>query len=190
VLDQQAPSQAEFARPIDSCPRACPRHAAGNALIGVALWLGAALASLMLAVVPYDPGEVLCGVWGCLPPLPALVAMHSLWFVALGGTVWAVGRWFPSTLRVFGLVLMLVALGTAATMVAPDLDRWLTGLPEEYQRFWLRRIAYRLATLSDVPIVQAAIVGLLCVTFGKPRAAEASCGSTIIGSPDHDEPRS
>ena len=161
---------AETALPAESansCPRACPRHAARGALLAAAGWLAAAVAAVFVASIPYDPGESLCGVWGCLPPLPALVAMHLLWCVALGAVVWTVGRRFPTLLRPLGLVLLLAAFVASAGLVANDLIDWLHQMPAEYRQFWPQRIGYRVVTLTDVPLVQSLFVGAGCAIWGR-----------------------
>jgi hypothetical protein len=129
-------------------------------------WLAAALVAVLIATVPYDPGESLCGSWGCFPPLPALVSMHALWFIALGASAWAVWRWVPALLRPLGLVLVLAAVAATAVLVSTDLTQWLSRMPDESRRFWPKRIGYRVFTLTDVPLVQALLVGAACAVRG------------------------
>ncbi len=155
----------------NSCPLDCPLHKTRGALWGIAGWLGAALAAVFVATVPYDPGEKLCGVWGCFPPLAAVASMHLIWCVILGATVWAVHRWAPALLRPLGFVLVLAALGAAAALVGTDLTDWLSKVSADARRFWPRRLGYRVVTLTDVPVVQALVVGAACAIFGRSQAA-------------------
>jgi hypothetical protein len=129
-------------------------------------WLAAALVAVLIATVPYDPGESLCGLWGCFPPLPALVSMHALWFVALSASVWTVRRWAPVLLRPLGLALCLAAVAATAVFVSTDLTQWLSRTPAEFHQFWPKRIGYRVFTLTDVPLVQALLVGAICTVRG------------------------
>jgi hypothetical protein len=155
----------------DECPDQCTIHKTRGPLYALAGWLAAALASVMVATIPYDPGEMFCGVWGCLPPLPAVAAMHLLWCVALGATVWAVNRWFPSGLRALGFVLLIASIGATAALVSNDLSTWMAKTSVEARQFWPKRIAYRIVTLTDVPLVQSFVVGAACAIFGRSSAA-------------------
>jgi hypothetical protein len=145
------------------CAEGCPVHRLGGSLIGLAGWLAAAVAACSVALIPYTPGEEVCGVWGCFPPLSALAAMHLLWCVALGAGVWAVGRWAPALRRPVGVVLLLASVGATAALVGNDVVRWIDGIPDGYRRFWPRRIAYRVSTLTDVPLVQSFLLGVWCL---------------------------
>jgi hypothetical protein len=151
---------------VGACPTVCPRHAALRPiLIGVA-WLAAAVASLSVAAIPYDFGESLCGVWGCFPPITALAAMHLFWCVVFGAIVWAVRRWRPSSLRVCGMILLLIATVATAVFVGRDLYEWLEWMPAVERHYWPRRVAYLLLTLTDIPLVQSLIAGVVCIVLG------------------------
>jgi hypothetical protein len=136
-------------------------------LLAVVGWLLAAFAAVAVAFVPYDPGESLCGVWGCFPPLLALVSMHLLWCVALGAGVWAVGRWLPGLLRPVGVILVLATAVATGEYVARDVVHWLNGMPEGLRHDWPKRIAYRVLTLTDVPLVECLLVGAVCAVRGR-----------------------
>jgi len=136
-------------------------------LWAVAGWLTAALAAVLVATIPYDPGESLCGPWGCFPPVLALVSMHLLWFVALGAGTWAVARWLPGLLRPLGFVLLLTGVVATGVYVTNDLVQWLSRMSDDLRPFWPKRVGYRLLTLSDVPLVQSTLVGTLCVVRGR-----------------------
>lgn len=165
------------------CPKHCPRHAALGSLLGVAGWLGAALAAVAVATVPFDFGESLCGAWGCLPPLPALAAMHLLWLVAGGATVWALRRWVPALLRPAGVVLALAAVVGLAVVIGQDVPQWAHRVGVEDQHHWPKRVAYRLATLTDVPFVQAVLTGVACGLFGgRRRPAVCAISSPVSGA--------
>src|SRR5262245_53022231 len=86
---------------------ACRRHAARGPLLTAMGWLLAALVALSVAAIPCDVGESMCGVWGCLPPIQALAAMHLFWCVTFGAGIHAIRRWRPGLLRPVGVVLLL-----------------------------------------------------------------------------------
>lgn len=154
-------------RPVETCSAGCGRHAARGPLLAAAGWLGAALAALAVAAVPFDPGEALCGVWGCLPPLPALAAMHLFWFVALGAAVHAASATRPPLVRTLGVVLVVAAVAGAVLVLGGDLSRWLDQVPDRHQRLWPRRLAYTLATKTDLPLAQALAAGGACLALAK-----------------------
>jgi hypothetical protein len=138
-------------------------------LYALAGWLAAALAAICVALVPYDPSGDWGGVWGRLPPLPALAAAHLLWLVVLGASAWVLRRWFPALLRPIGWVLLLGAVGGGSVLIWTDLSNWMAKVPGEFHQLWPKRIGYRLLTLSEVPLVQAALVGVVCSISGRRR---------------------
>ncbi len=152
---------------VETCSTGCRRHAARGQLLALVWWLGAAVAALSVAAVPFDFGEALCGVWGCLPPLSALVAMHLFWFVAFGAGVHAATATRPPLTRPLGVVLVLAALAGAVIVLGVDLSRWLEQVPDRYQSFWPRRLAYTLGTKTDLPLVQALAAGVACLVLAK-----------------------
>src|SRR5579883_3051244 len=109
-----------------------PRNA--RTVMALAGWLAAALATVFVAVIPYDPGESMCGVWGCFPPLTALVSLHLLWCVGLSASVWAMRRWFPMLLRPVGLFLLFAAIVATTVIIADDLSSWLSKTPDQFHR--------------------------------------------------------
>lgn len=165
----------------ETCPAGCRRHAARGPLLAAAGWLIAAVAVLAVAAVPFDSGEALCGVWGCLPPLPAVVAMHLFWFVVLGAGVHAAAVLLPGLVRPLGFVLVLAAVAGAAVVLGGDLSRWLEHTPDYYQSFWPHRLAYTLGTKTDLPLVQALAAGAVSLALAKRSTRskhEPSCSAS------------
>ena len=159
-------SEVESAAERSPAAPTCRRHAARGPLLAAAGWLAAAVAALAVAAIPYDIGESMCGVWGCFPPVPALVAMHLFWCVVLAAGVHAVRGWRPGLLRPLGLVLILAAVAATALVVGTDLTRWLE-LPDRYRHHWPRRVGYILATKTDVPLVQSLAAGVACLILSR-----------------------
>jgi hypothetical protein len=149
------------------CPNACRRHSARGPLLAVAGWLAAAFAALSVAAIPYDIGELLCGVWGCFPPVAALAAMHLFWCVVFSAGIHTVCSWRPGLLRPLGIVLVFAATATATALIGQDLNRWFNQFPEEYHAFWLRRVGYILATSTDIPLVQSFAAGVVCLILAR-----------------------
>jgi hypothetical protein len=159
---------ASEARPSAACSSRCRRHAARQPLLAAAGWLAAAVGSLLVAAIPYEGGESVCGVWGCFPPLQAVAAMHLFWCVVLSAAVWSVREWLPRLCLPLGVVLFIGAATTTGVVLGNDLYRWLNSMPEEYRIYWPRRVAYTLATLTDVPLTQSLLAGLVCIGIGRP----------------------
>lgn len=166
-------------------PVCCPRHALCRPLLTGAGWLAAAVAALSVAAVPYDPGEALCGVWGCFPPVPALAAMHLFWGVLMAAGVWAVRRWRPRLLKAGGAVVFAASGLAAVAVVGRDVLDWLHWVPADAARLWPRRAAYVLATKTDLPLVQVMAAGVAGVALagaaGRGRSAVGSQSGTFEG---------
>ena len=149
------------------CSRSCPRHALLEPILAGVGWLAAVVAAMSVAIIPYDFGESLCGVWGCFPSIPALAAMHLIWGVMLGAAIWGVRRWRPTALWPVGLVLFFGAGAALAIVIGRDLPAWLDMVGTESSRHWPRRVGYKLATMTDVPLVQSLVAGVVCVVLGR-----------------------
>lgn len=157
----------------EGCGVGCRRHAARGPLLAAAGWLAAAVAALSVAAVPLDPGESLCGVWGCLPPLPALAAMHLCWCVAFGAVVHAATGLRSGLLRPLGVSLVFAAAVAGALVVGRDLSRWLE-FADPHRHFWPRRVAYTLAVNTDLPLAQALAAGVACLVLAVRRGRAGS----------------
>ena len=171
-------SEAESAAEGSPAAATCRRHAARGPLLAAAGWLAAAVAALAVAAVPYDISEPLCGVWGCFPPVPALVAIHLFWCVVLAAGVHAVRAGRPGLLRPLGVVLMLAAVATIAIVVGNDLTRWLE-LPDKYRSLWPRRVGYVLATSTDIPLLQSLAAGGVCLLLARRHVLEPAPHRTV-----------
>ncbi len=155
-------------------PAACRRHSAGRRLIGLAGWLVAAGGAVSVAFIPMNVGESLCGIWGCFPPLQALVALHLLWAVGFAAMVWTLVTEKPSALLPVGGFLVLAAVATAAVILSRDVFYWFDHVPAEDHYHWPRRVGYTLATRIDLPILQLLAAGVVCIAVGRRSAPTPS----------------
>ena len=151
------------------CPE-CPAHAVfgrsptARAIFVAALtaWVLAAFGALMIAEIPGDFGESLCGVWGCLPPMQALVAMHLFWLVLLVPPAALAGLRLPRLAAIrLGVLLVLVGAAAAVVVVGLDVARWLSAMEPELHGFAGRHALYSLATHTDAPMMQAVVAGAI-----------------------------
>jgi hypothetical protein len=140
----------------------------------VFVWVGAVFGLQFLATLPRDLGEALlghslCGPWGCLPPLQALVAMHAFWVLLLIPLVlWAVRSWPPVWLWSFGVALTGLGLLGLAVVAGWEVRQCWLKFPD-LRPYVVQRVLYVLATLIHVPLVQVTLAGLTCWLAGKWR---------------------
>jgi hypothetical protein len=140
----------------------------GKLVLGGIGWGLAAYAALSLASLPGDFGESWCGVWGCLPPVQALAAMHLFWVVVLCPLVgWGLTKGRPHQLRRAGMLLFFAALAGIVVVVGRDLVVWLAAVTPAFRAYWARRALYTVVTLSDVPLLQGLLAGAICWGVGK-----------------------
>ena len=152
---------------VKPCPAYCPRHALPRPILVGTGWLAAIVASLYVAEIPYDAGEDFCGVWGCFPPVPPMVAMHLFWAVILAGGVYFVRAVRPALLRPLGFVACIAALVAGSVLIGPDLSLWLERVSAGDRHFWPRRVGYVVATSTDLPVVQGFMAGVAAVLLGR-----------------------
>jgi hypothetical protein len=148
-------------------------------LAWVLAWAGAVFGLQFLATLPGDLGEALfghslCGPWGCLPPLQALVAMHALWVLLLIPLVlWAVRYWPPVWLWAFGAALTGLGLLGLGVVTGWEVQQCWLKFPD-LRPYVVQRVLYVLATMTHVPLVQVTLAGLTCWLAGKRRWRAAS----------------
>lgn len=169
-----------------SAPQACglqPVKQAGKATrflwgaFGLGAWGLAAFGALKVGDVPGDFSHGLCGVWGCLPPLQALAAMHLFWLVVLAPLGVLGGRLLPPAVaRTMGLSVLASALLVALVWVGRDVLDWMAHMPPEYHVHAWRRALYDVAAWVDLPALQIAIGGGLCWAAAWGRAGPAPEG--------------
>ena len=126
--------------------------------------------------LPWQHG--VCGPWGCGPIPQALAACHLFWLVLLfPPTLFAVAR-FPSAL-VGKLGWVLAGTGTVgiAAIVLNESTTWLPQALDWQRRYFIHRCLFNLATLVEVPLVEALFLGIAMRAISSRRAA-------------HDRPRS
>jgi hypothetical protein len=60
-------------------------------------------------------------------------------------------------------VLLVGSLSLAVGYLNADLEQWFGWVPDEEWVHWPRRVLYKLATSTDVPLVQATSAGAACL---------------------------
>lgn len=156
--------------------RACPRHVAGTFLIGVIGWLVAAFVAVAVSMIPYDFEESICGVWGCFPPIQALISVHLLWCVALAGGFWALRKSIPILVRPVGILISVLATVGIAVLLGNDVPNWIEHTSKYPGAFWPKRVGFLIATETEVPLVQALLAGIWAARFEPARNTHCSSG--------------
>ena len=155
----------------------CPRRIAGTFLLGILCWIASAFAAVSISMIPYDFDESICGVWGCFPPILALVSVHSLWLIALTGGVWTLQRILPGSVRPVGIAMVILASVGIAFLLGNDLPSWIAQTANYPEAFWFKRVAYLLATETGIPCVQSLVVGLWAIHKGRRLAKERAASN-------------
>lgn|GEM_PF-6512279 len=156
-----------------------------RAAVGLALWGVTTYGVLGLARLRGDGGaKVLCGPWGCLPPLQALAAAHGFWVMVIIPTLaWASNGLSRRGLARLGGVLVAVGGLGIATAAARSMMTWGPLTPE--QAWWhpVLHAAFDLAMLVDVPLVELVAAGTACLVIARTsttRAAASEATETIV----------
>jgi hypothetical protein len=138
-----------------------------------ALWGGAMMLVLQAHRLPGHHGHAVCGLWGCGPPLQALIAFHGFWLVLLSLPVALCCRLIdPTRLMAVSVLTIVVGIAGIAGVVAWEAEHWLPNVGELQREYFLQRCLFRVGTMTDVPLVQlvlAGIVGSACAWWRRPR---------------------
>jgi len=123
---------------------------------GLAFW-----ATLQISTIKLPGTHAVCGPWGCGPPSEALVACHGAWLVLLAPLAWMATRRL-SMEQLWWLALGLVIFGGVGimTVVAHERLTWFADASEWHRAYFWQRCGFRVVTMTDVPLLQALLLGL------------------------------
>ena len=107
-----------------------------------------------------------------MPPLQALVALHFTWLLVLVPAVVGLARRGPPGVvwRVGAAAFGVGAMGLALVILREWLT-WLPLVPPEEKRYFPQRVLYVLATLTDWPIAEFIVAGVVTWFLGRRRLA-------------------
>jgi hypothetical protein len=143
-------------------------------LIWLLLWGLAIDASLMIFFIPGDYAHSLCGPWGCYPELQPLAALHMAWLAGILLPTVLAARSLPLPwARLLGwTITALGAIGLAAVTCREALT-WLRDVPEEWRVYFPLRLVYTVIMLTDAPLLQLVIAGVVaCVLVRRRNRAQ------------------
>lgn len=133
-----------------------------NTVTRLAALLGWGLAlkgTLSIAQLPGHWGHSVCGVWGCGPPLQAIVASHGSWLVLLLPPVLiALQRFSGRTLRISAMTALVLALVGLLGVAVHEYLTWYAGASAWQRTFFGRRVWFVVLTTVEVPLMQ--VLGL------------------------------
>lgn len=134
--------------------------------LGLLVWVGLAFGVALVGTTPGDLGNPLCGPWGCSPPVQALAAMHALWLLLLTPPMlWIFKIWPPARVWWTGVFLTLLGFSGVLFVVGWQALTWLQVSPD-MQQYFPMRIVFMLAVLTDYPIVEFALLGVVSWALG------------------------
>lgn len=140
----------------------------GYLVPGIAAWAAALYGVLLIGRLPGQWGHAICGPWGCGPTLQALVACHGFWLVLMSPAVVAAARCCqPLTLWRVGIALVAVGIAGLAGMGIWEAANWLPQVADGRSSYLVQRYLFSLATLVEVPIVEATLAGVVLATVAK-----------------------
>lgn len=125
-------------------------------------WFAGAYGVLMLHSLPGEYAHAVCGPWGCYPPLQALAAMHGFWLLLVPPVGWLISCWPAHRLRFVGGMLIAIGVVSLAGVIVHEYLTWYRQTPESFRGYFPQRILYRITTLSDFPILQIILAGVVC----------------------------
>lgn len=170
LQDHQSPEKN-----ATECEMGCPIHSAMRPIRRWVAWLAAMVTATSIYSIPCEYDESFCGVWGCFPPLMALISLHLLWFIALAAVLHETYVRKRDYLFPAGLILTGISAIATSMVLGLDLRNWLIKSPSEYGIFWFNRLAYRAITFTDAPLVEGILIGLITIGLGsRSRTTKAS----------------
>lgn len=119
-------------------------------------------------------GHSICGPWGCGPPTEAVVSMHVFWALALFPLAVVAARKTPGwPWRKIGLMVAALAGVIIVVIGVVDHLQWRALAGDSAGNYAAERFLFRLATLTDLPLVQIGLIGLGVAWFTKGRGTTA-----------------
>lgn len=135
------------------------------------LWGLTLAGTLSVARWPGNWGHSVCGVWGCGPPLQALVACHVSWVVVLAPpALYLLSRAsqreaFARALSLTSIVVLILAVTLVAIAAAHEYLTWYATASDFQKIYFWRRVGFVLITTVEVPLLEVAGLATIVLTW-------------------------
>ncbi|TWT57023.1 hypothetical protein KOR42_03800 [Thalassoglobus neptunius] len=141
-------SQTRWVRLVVYCGLAC-------------LWGLAALSAVSFRDRTTELDHQLCGVWGCSPPVAAVVSCHLVWgLILLPLAIYVCANFSIRIVRITGMTTVCVACCAILVLVVYEYFHWYTFVQPASRVYFGRRIALSLFSQIDFPIIPLLLMGL------------------------------
>lgn len=156
-----------------------------KSIVAVTVWGAALFFCLQIRHWNSSVDHVVCGPWGCGPPLFVLVACHCFWIVLLvPPTVILAYRLPVASLRTTGRIVTLLGLTALLGIGGWDISQWWPMVSDWQHKFLLQRLAFATATFVDLPTVELLLIGcgllLRARMIGHRRASRPAPGQSRL----------
>ncbi len=139
--------------------------------------------TLSIANWPGNWGHGVCGVWGCGPPLQALVACHLSWLVVLLPVLIGVRAYASAqTARRVAASGIIVALLGALGFVLHEYWTWYVPASEWLRSFFWRRVGFVILTTVEVPLLEFAGLSAILLLVAPTRLSRRMGDNRYRGS--------
>ncbi len=134
-----------------------------SASLTAGTWAAGLLGVLSLQYLPdrFFGEHTVCGPWGCGAPPPALLACHGFWLLLFGpATLYAARRLPPATVWRLGAGLCGLAGAGLVAVAVWQAFAWWPNVDQSLHQYAVQRYLFVLATLVDVPVLEALLAGV------------------------------
>lgn len=145
------------------------------------VWGAAVLLVLSFREIRGDWDHAVCGVWGCSPPVAAVLSCQGVWGLVLFPlSYWSHRSFAPRVRRIIANTLLAVSFVALIGIVIYEYFHWYLYVGPNLRRFMGHRLALATLTQVDFPVVLLFVSGLLMRFFaagkGKPLNGPSSYG--------------
>ena len=148
-------------------------------LLWLLVWGAAVYASLMIYFIPGEFSHGICGPWGCYPEIQPLAALHTAWLAGIGlPTMLAACYWPVRWARRLGWTMTALGAMGLTAITCREAITWLPQVPEEWRGYFHLRVVYTVAMLTDVPLLQLVLAGIVTCVIIRRRNRTQQMNST------------
>jgi len=139
--------------------------------IVVGIWGAALFGVLQVHRLPTLSEHSICSpMWGCGPPVNALISYHGFWLLLISAPTWLALRMLTiRQLTIAGCLLAIVGTTAMVGIVIWQAMVWLPTASEFQKPFFVQRCLFQLAVMIDFPAIQLLLSGVCCLLIARFR---------------------